>query len=75
MNVAIVGEKGGGGKTTFATNLAGIQGEQGRQTDKSLCWTRTGKAVRSSGTKNVSVMATGFPRLKYWAPTVRATSE
>ena len=31
MNVAIVGEKGGGGKTTFATNLAGIQGEQGRQ--------------------------------------------
>ena len=25
MNVAIVGEKGGGGKTTFATNLAGIR--------------------------------------------------
>ena len=31
MNVAIIGEKGGGGKTTFATNLAGIQGEQGRE--------------------------------------------
>ena len=31
MNVAIVGEKGGGGKTTFATNLAGIQSEQNRE--------------------------------------------
>ena len=31
MNVAIVGEKGGGGKTTFATNLAGIQSEQGKE--------------------------------------------
>ena len=30
MNVAIVGEKGGGGKTTFATNLAGIRGSRVR---------------------------------------------
>ena len=63
MNVAIVGEKGGGGKTTFATNLAGIRANR-IGNGQSLCWTRTGKAVRSSGTKSVSVMATGFPRLK-----------
>ena len=30
MNVAIVGEKGGGGKTTFATNLAGIRASRAR---------------------------------------------
>ena len=31
MNVAIVGEKGGGGKTTFATNLAGIRASRVRE--------------------------------------------
>ena len=74
MNVAIVGEKGGGGKTTFATNLAGIRASR-VGTAMSLCWTRTGKAVRSSGTKNVLVMVTGCHSLRCWAPTVRATSE
>ena len=63
MNVAIVGEKGGGGKTTFATNLAGIRASRLGNGQVALLDT-DGKAVRSSGTKSVLVMATGFPRLK-----------
>ena len=48
MNVAIVGEKGGGGKTTFATNLAGIRAKQGRQ--------RTGRSVGHGPARQFAVL-------------------
>ena len=48
MNVAIVGEKGGGGKTTFATNPGGHQGEQGRE--------QPGRSIGHGPTRQFSVL-------------------